>query len=124
MKNEKKSIVIINKFPTILYMITRMLNNENEDYILDASEFSQPVSLLIITQPDELLLNINLSTGEALKLIEKDMEDNLGINQGMITRNPRAYYMDLCRSLRSDYFVDKYMDLELIPEAVSKQQLN
>ena len=124
MKNEKKSIVIINKFPTILYMITRMLNKENEDYILDASEFSQPVSLLTITQPDELLLNINLSTGEALKLIEKDMEDNLGINQGMITRNPRAYYMDLCRSLRSDYFVDKYLDLELIPEAVSKQQLN
>ncbi len=124
MKNQKKLIVIINEFPTILYMITRMLQNKDEDYILDASQFAQPVSLLTITQPDELLLNLKLPRKEALKLMEGDMQDNLEINQGMITSNPRAYYMDLCRSLSSYYFVDNFIELELLPGAISGQQLN
>lgn len=124
MKNQKKLIVIINKFPTILYMITRMLRNEDEDYILDASQFPRPVSLLTITQPDELLLNLKLSRNEALKLIEGDMQNNFEINQGMITSNPGAYYMDLCRSFSSHYFLDNFIDLELIPDTISKQQLN
>lgn len=124
MKKQKKLIVVINKFPTILYMITRMLQNEAEDYILDASQFEQPVSLLTITQPDELLLNLKLPRREALKLIERDMQDNFEINQGMITSNSRAYYMDLCRSLSSHYFVDNFIELKLLPDAISKQQLN
>lgn len=124
MKNQKKLIVIINVFPTILYMITRMLQNEDEDYILDASQFAQPVSLLTITQPGELLLNLKLPRTEALKLIEGDMQKNSDINQGMITSNPRAYYMDLCRSLSSHYCVDNFIELELLPDAISKQQLN
>lgn len=124
MKKQKKLIVVINKFPTILYMITRMLQNEAEDYILDASQFEQPVSLLTITQPDELLLNLKLPRREALKLIEGDMQDNFEINQGMITSNSRAYYMDLCRSLSSHYFVDNFIELKLLPDAISKQQLN
>lgn len=124
MKNQKKLIVIINEFPAILYMITRMLQNEDEDYILDASQFAQPVSLLTITQPDELLLNLKLTRKEALKLIEGDMQDNSEIKQGMITSNSRAYYMDLCRSLSSHYFMDNFFELELIPDTISKQQLN
>ena len=124
MKNQKKLIVIINEFPTILYMITRMLQNENEDYILDASQFAHTVSLLTIAQPEELLLNLKLPRKEALKLIEGDMQNNFEINQGMITSDPRAYYMDLCRSLSSHYFVDNFIELELIPDTISNQQLN
>ncbi|MEO7962114.1 MAG: hypothetical protein ABIR19_11235 [Ginsengibacter sp.] len=124
MKNNKKVIVIINEFPAILFMITKMVNKENEDYIIDASQFSKPVALLTITKPDELLLNVNLPAREALKFIERDMQENSGINQAMITSNPGAYYMNLCRSLGSFYVIDHHMDLKLMPEAISKQQLN
>lgn len=124
MKNRKKVIVIINEFPEILFMITRMTDHENEDYIFDASEFSKPVALLTITQPDELLLNLKLPSREALKFVEGDMQSNWDISQGMITSNPRAFYMSLCQSLSTDYFIDNHAALEQIPEVIAKQQLN
>ncbi|MEP7252200.1 MAG: hypothetical protein ABI683_07460 [Ginsengibacter sp.] len=124
MKNRKKVIVIINEFPEILFMITRMIDHDNEDYIFDASEFSKPVALLTITQPDELLLNLKLPSREALKFVEVDMQNNWDISQGMITSNPKAFYMSLCQSLCTNYFVDNHTDLEQIPEVIARQQLN
>ena len=123
MKN-KKLIVIINKFPKILYMIIRELREEDVDYILDSSNYSLPVPLLRITNPDKLLLNLKLPARRAIELLGQDMQDTMQIKRGMITTNPGAYYMSLCTTLNSDYIIDKYMDIELVPDVVAKQQLN
>ena len=80
MKNQKKLIVIINKFPKILYVITRALKQEDVDYILDASNYSQPVPLLTIAYPDELLLNLKLPCKEAIELIGREMQNSMEIN--------------------------------------------
>ena len=124
MKNQKKFIVIINKFPKILYMITKTLRDENVDFILDASSYPQPVSLLRIAFPDNLLLNLKLSSTQAIQLTGKNLSDSMEIRKGMITDNLKAYYMSLCSTFSSNYAIDKYLDLELIPDAISKQQLN
>ena len=124
MKNQKKLMVIINKFPKILYMITKTLRDENVDFILDASDYPQPVSLLRVAFPDHLLLNVGLPAKQAIELIGENLGDSMDIKKGMITGNPQAYYMSLCSTFNSNYAIDKYLDLELIPEAISKQQLN
>jgi predicted nucleotide-binding protein (sugar kinase/HSP70/actin superfamily) len=124
MKNQKKLIVIISKFPKILYMITKTLRDETVDFILDASKFSQPVSLLRITNPDNLLLNLGLSSGQAIELVGKNMSESMQIKKGMIIGNPKAYYMSLCSTFISDYAIERNLDIELIPGAISKQQLN
>jgi len=124
MKNEKKVIEIIDQFPAILYSLkTRLKRQENTDYILDASNYSKPVALLNVATPDILLLN--LRPGKAcIDLLDREMQNNSGIGLGMITGNPKAYYMSLCSTLSEEYLIDKSLDLECIPEAVSKQQLN
>jgi hypothetical protein len=124
MKNQKKLIVIINKFPKILYMITKTLRDENVDFILDASDYPQPVSLLRVAFPDHLLLNLKLHAKQAIELIGENLADSMDIKKGMITGNPKAYYMSLCSTFSSNYAIENYLDLELIPDAISKQQLN
>jgi DNA-binding NarL/FixJ family response regulator len=124
MKNQKKLIVIINEFPKILYMITQTLKDETVDFILDASRYHQPVSLLRIAAPDNLLLNVGLPAEQAIKITGKNMEDGMDITKGMITSNAKAYYMSLCRTFSAVYAIDNSLDLELIPDAISKRQLN
>jgi len=124
MKNEKKVIEIIDQFPAILYSLkNRLKSQENTDYILEASNYSKPVALLNVATPDILLLN--LKPGKAcIDLLGREMQNNSGIGLGMITSNPEAYYMSLCSSLSEEYLIDKSLDLECIPGAVSTQQLN
>ena len=105
-------------------MIKRELREEDVDYILDASQYPQPLSLFTIAYPDKLMLNLKLPVKQAIDCISKDMQDCMEVNQGMIISNPETYYMSLCSTLGSDYTIDQYLSLELIPGVVAKQQLN
>ena len=123
MKN-KKIIEIINRFPKTLKNIKGMISEENVDYILDASGYSQPASLLAQVSPDLLVLNLKLPCNAAINLVGSNMQDSLDLKMGMITSDASAFYMSLCTTLDSAYFIDSSSILELIPEIVSKQQLN
>lgn len=105
-------------------MITKTLRDENVDFILDASNYSQPVSLLSIACPDTLLLNIKLKAEQAIELEAKNLIDGIDVKKGMITTNPKAYYISLCSTFIPKYDIDKNMDPKLIPAAISKQRLN
>lgn len=124
MNNQKKFIVIINEFPKVLNTITTMLRDEKVDFILDASRYARPVSLLRVAQPDNILLKLNLSSKQAIELTGNSLSENIEMKKGMITGNPHTYYMSLCSTLWSNYDINQNLDIELIPEAVSKQQLN
>lgn len=124
MKNQKKICVIINEFPKILYMLTLSLKDENVDFILDACRFPNPVSLLRVAHPDNLMLNLALPAKQAVELTSRALQEGMEINKGMITSNATAYYMSLCSTFRSSYVVDNCMDLELIPAEISRQQAN
>jgi hypothetical protein len=123
MSKEKKVIEVINKFPVNLSNIKMMLDPEHTDHILDASLYSQPVSLIAVANPDILLLNLNLPAGSAIEIVGEHMQDNLEMKTGMITNNSGAFYMSLCRTLSSEYFIEG-LSLELVPGALSKKQLN
>ena len=123
MKNPKL-IEIIDKFPTILYRLRQMMKSrKNVDYILDASDYVNPVSLLKIIGPDILLLTIRPAKS-CVDLLGKEMQNNYGSETGMITSDPTTYYMSLCSTLNEEYIADKSIDLELMPQTVSRLQLN
>jgi len=123
MKNQKV-IEIIDDFPPILYRLKQMMKNqENTDFILDASDYSKPIDLLKVTTPDIVLLNLRPAKG-CLDYLGKAMQDNADLEVGMITNNPKAYYMSLCSTLCEQYTIDKGIDLEFIPEGVARLQFN
>jgi len=89
-----------------------MLSEENVDYILDASGYSNPASLIMEVAPDSLLLNVKLSSNAAINLMEKICRQH-GFKNGMITSNARAFYMSLCSTFTSEYLIDKSCHLIL-----------
>ena len=105
-------------------MITKTLRDEKVDFILDASNSSQPVSLLRIASPDNLILTMGLSREQSIELASENLQDGMEFKKGMITSNLRAYYVSLCGTFSSNYAIDKTLDFELIPGAVANQQLN
>ena len=124
MKNQKKLSVVINKFPKILYMLTLSLQDENVDFILDASGFSDPVSLLSVAHPDSLLFNISLPAARAIELASMNLQEGIEVKKGMITTSGKSYYMSLCSTFSSSYIIDSSLELELIPRVISQQQAN
>ena len=124
MNNKKKIIEIINKFPKVLNNIKAMLNEENIDYIVDASCYPKPVSLIMEIIPDMLLLNMKLAGNAAINMMGEIMQDNVYLKMGMITTNASAFYMSLTSTFTLEYSIDKSCPLILIPEMVGRRQLN
>lgn len=124
MKNQKKTIEIINQFPAILYQLKMSLHCENVDFILDATNFHQPVSLLTIAEPDMLFLNVHAAKKTVIDIAGTEMQKNPDIKKTMITANPHAYYMSLCSTLGEHYSFPYPYHLEQLPGTISRQQLN
>jgi DNA-binding NarL/FixJ family response regulator len=129
MKNRKKIIGTINdfpQFPKILSEIEIALLQGNEDYILvlDGTNYSDSISLLDVIVPDVLLLNLKLAGEEAIELNDSYMEKSKEMRLGMITSDPGIYYVSLCSTLGTHYYVTNPVDVELIAAGISKQQLN
>ena len=125
MKNQKQVIRIVDEFPIILYRIKGMLEyRENVNYILDASKYSRPVSLLTIVNPNIIVYDLKEHGKNGIDLLSTEMQNNPELKVGMVTNNAEAYHMSLCSTLSSEYFFDKTLDLESVTETVLRLQLN
>lgn len=124
MNNRKKVIGVINKFPTVSAQLKLKPKDENKDYILDTSGYLKPSLLISAMGPDFLLLNLGLKGKAAIDLVALKMRDTGEIKIGMITNNPYAYYMSLCNTFHSNYFIGNPACLEEVSCRVSYLQLN
>ena len=129
MKNRKKIIGTIRdipQFPRILSDIETALLQGNGDYILvlDGTTYSDAVSLLDVIVPDTLLLNLKLANDEAVEINNTYMEKSSEMRLGMITMDPGIYYVSLCSTLGTHYYINNPIDVESIAAGISKQQLN
>lgn len=124
MQNQKKSIVIINDFPKIIYEINPLLHQPGTDFVLDACDYPRPLALLAVAFPDMLMLNLNLSKKSSTDYASSELQSNPEISRAMITTNAHVYYMSLCSTFKTDYAVENHLDLELLPQLVERQQLN
>jgi len=111
MNNRKKIIEVINKFPAVSAQ-------------LNTSGYRKPSELISAMGPDFLLLNLGLAGGEAINMVALKMQDTGDIRIGMITCDPYAYYMSLCSTFHSDYFIGSPANLEEVPCRFSYLQLN
>ena len=83
-----------------------------------------PFSLLNITIPDLLLVNIKLPVEAAVERMIADLQNERRVKLGMIVKDKSAYYASLCSTLHSKYKLDKSTGLQSIPGILAKQQLN
>ncbi len=65
--------------------------------------------------PDVVVIDINLSDGSGIDLLEMVKSQNPRTFVIMLTNQSGAYYRKLCKTMGADHFLDKSTDFEMVP---------
>ncbi len=96
-----------------------MLNElENLEWIKKAGNYSEAIQLITNTEPNILLLDINLPDKSGIDILRITKENNSSSRVIMITNQANEYYRKLCMRLGADYFIDKTKEFEQIAEII------
>ena len=127
MKHKPKLVATINQKTDcikLLYNIRAEQEKAGAVYILDASNYYEPASLIAIAYPDVVQLNLKMTRTNSLDLICTDMQEANKTQLGMITKNVAAYYMSLCKTFTDWYQIEKTQSLQTISATIIQAQLN
>lgn len=115
-------ILIVDDSEMIIEYVRAMLEENNMSDIFSARSAKEAFELIQDNVPEIILLDIQMPgmTGvEALPIIKKKCPDAKVI---MLTNNAEPYYKEVCERLGADYFADKSVDFDRIPEIISAIQ--
>ena len=119
METGKKTILIVDDSPLIVKRLIDMLNElENLEWIKKAGNYSEAVQLITDTEPNILLLDINLPDKSGIDILRITKENNPSTKVIMITNQANEYYRKLCMRLGADHFIDKTKEFEQIAEII------
>ncbi len=115
-----KNILIVDDSTIIVERLHNMLRAlKNAGTIRQAGDYSSAVILLTESQPDLVLLDINLPGRSGIALLQYIKSAYPAILVIMISNQSDDYYRKICQRLGADYFVDKSRDFEQIPSIIS-----
>ncbi|HTI91611.1 MAG TPA: response regulator [Puia sp.] len=107
------STIIVDRLHNMLRVL------ENAGTIRQAGDYSTATTLLTESQPDLVLLDINLPGRSGIALLQYIKSVYPSILVIMITNQADDYYRKICHRLGADHFVDKSRDFEQIPSIIS-----
>lgn len=79
-----------------------------------AASYDQALELIILQQPDIILLEIYLKEKSGLELLDYIKKTHPAIKVIMLTNQASDNYKTLCEKIGSDHFVDKSSEFENI----------
>ncbi len=86
-----------------------------------ARDSDRAIEMIHRCRPDVVILDINLSKGsgiDVLKNIKESMPETVVI---VLTNYPFPHYEKKCMDLGADYFFDKSIDFNRLPEIIARQ---
>jgi len=85
-----------------------------------ANNYEEAMRLLAETDPDIILLDINLPGKNGIEILKLIRSQNRISAVLMLTNHADAYYRQQCLDLGADYFLDKSEDFGMVPAIVNK----
>lgn len=115
-----KSILIVDDSPIIVERLQNMLKSvEDTGLIMQAGDYSTALIRLSESQPDIVLLDINLSGHSGIVLLQYIKKTYPSIIVIMISNQADDYYRKICQRLGAAYFIDKSSEIEQLPAIIS-----
>jgi DNA-binding NarL/FixJ family response regulator len=115
-----KIILIVDDSPLITARLQTMLKAmENIGTVHQAGDYPSALQLIAGTNPDIVLLDINLpgrSGIELLQYIKVHYPQTMVI---MLTNQSGEYYREKCKKLGADFFMDKSREFDRVPAIIS-----
>ncbi len=117
---EKKKVLLIDDSTLITDRLTTMIGSlENIGPVKIAASFQSALELISQSPPDIVVLDINLSGKNGIAILRHVKRNLQHIIVIMLSNQSGEYYKSLCLALGADYFLDKSIDFERVPEIIS-----
>jgi DNA-binding NarL/FixJ family response regulator len=101
-------------------MIVLLEEVENTRHIAVAGNYDEARRLLVMENPDVVVLDINLPGKNGIELLKLIREHNHTCEVIMLTNHTDEYYRLQCRELGAKHFLDKSSDFGLVPILISR----
>lgn len=115
-----KKILLVDDSPLILERLMSMLGELGIHSLFCCGTVHEAKQFLTHMVPDIVVLDINLSDGSGIDLLEMAKSSHPNACIVMLTNQSGSYYRKLCRTLGADHFLDKSADFELIPDLIAQ----
>ncbi len=97
---------------------------EGTEIVGFARESEKAIEMIFESRPDMVILDINLYQGsgiDVLQAIKESMPETVVI---VLTNYPYPHYEKKCMDLGADYFFDKSIDFNRLPEIIEQQSVH
>jgi len=115
-----KKVLLVDDSPLILERLMSMLQELKIHSLFCCGTVFEAKQFLTHLVPDILVLDINLSDGSGIDLLEMAKTQSPETLVIMLTNQSGSYYRKLCKTLGADHFLDKSSDFEMVPTIISK----
>ena len=114
-----KKVLLVDDSPLIVERLMAMLSDLKIHSLFCCGSVFEAKQFLRHLVPDILVLDINLSDGSGIDLLEMTKAQSPETFVIMLTNQSGSYYKKLCKTLGADRFLDKSTDFELVPSIIS-----
>ncbi|HEY8389034.1 MAG TPA: response regulator [Parasegetibacter sp.] len=120
MKRRKISVLIVDDNSNFIKrMIGIIVELENINFVHTASNYEEALNMLRREHHDLVLLDINLPSKSGIKLLEAIREASWNCKVVMLSNYSGDSYRQHCTGLGANYFLDKTIDFELVPDILN-----
>ncbi len=119
------AIVIVDDNVNYVSRMKRLLEElDTIPTITVAGNYEDAVQLLTETEPDFVLLDINLPGKNGIEILRLIKKNNWSCEVIMITNHADEYYKNQCYELGARHFLDKSSDFGMVTEIISQHIFN
>jgi DNA-binding NarL/FixJ family response regulator len=116
---KKIDILIVDDSITILTRMKEILSEiKCVKTIYIATNSNDAMDLLLLRQPELILLDINMPHKNGIELLKEVKLLYPKVKVMMVTNQSVDYYKPICMEFGAEYFIDKSTEFELIPDII------
>jgi DNA-binding NarL/FixJ family response regulator len=114
-----KKVLLVDDSPLIVERLMAMLEHLKIHSLFCCGTVHEAKQFITHLVPDVLVLDIHLSDGSGIDVLEMAKAQRPETTVIMLTNQSGSYYRKLCKTLGADHFLDKSTDFEMIPSLIS-----
>lgn len=118
-KNKQLVVLVVEDSLAIIERILAMLQEvETIKLVIHAASYKESIKMINEIETDVVLLDLNLPDKSGVELLQVIKTRNPGSKVIVLTNHATENYRDICNYMGTDYFFDKSLDFDKIPEVI------
>lgn len=122
MKIEPMLLIVDDNMNFVDRMISLLKESGFVKEIMVAGNYDEAGKVLIMENPEIVLLDINLPGKNGIEFLKLIRKNNISCEVIMITNHTDEYYRQQCQELGARHFLDKSNDFGLVPSIISQYE--